>query len=239
MRQLHRGPLRIVITLLAMLCSAQSKPVDVECDSPLKGVSSHDFGRVWFNRKAIELEHRFVLQNKSSEPVTIEKVSSSCGCAVGNVQRSQLQAGEQTEVSVRLRLSQPGPQSESVWLNLGDRGIHELKVSAIAKVKGEFYCLQRAVAVRPGKDATLVLVATRLDNGQAPPDPEFIPPEHVTVRFGGWQLIHESDQAIGRPARWQALIYVAGGRELRQRTSMLIRSKTGDEIKVDLTGWPW
>jgi hypothetical protein len=59
----------------------------------------HDFGTV---PRGAKVHHRFVLQNRLNEPVTILNVRASCGCTSGTATTQLLQAGQTAAVDAEM-----------------------------------------------------------------------------------------------------------------------------------------
>jgi len=61
------------------------------------------------------LEHQFVVENKGNFPLTISKVTSSCGCAPATAGKNLIQPGESTMISTSWKLeARLGKQMKSI-----------------------------------------------------------------------------------------------------------------------------
>jgi len=90
-----------------------------------------DLGEVAINTEA---PFRARLVNRGSEPVVIENVGSSCGCAEAKVEPRQLAPGESAEVWGRYRAAlNPGPVSQQVLIQPAGRE------AIIVPVKGRVF----------------------------------------------------------------------------------------------------
>ena len=88
-----------------------------------------DFGQALKNR---ELAKEFYIRNFGNEDLTIEKVSTSCGCTVATGYSKVVKPGGSTPLQVTLHTQVPGRLQKSVLIRSNDptRGTYELKVSA-------------------------------------------------------------------------------------------------------------
>lgn len=108
-----------------------------------------DLGEVAINT---ETTFRACLVNRGSEPVAIEKVGSSCGCAEAKVEPRQLAPGESAEVSGKYRAaSHPGPVAQQVIIQPAGG------VPLVVRVKGNLFRTllwsPEAVVLRPSLTA--------------------------------------------------------------------------------------
>jgi hypothetical protein len=90
-----------------------------------------DFGQALKNK---ELVKEFQVRNHGSADLTIEKVTTSCGCtaALLNERDRVLKPGASAPLQVKLRTSVPGRLVKSVLIKSNDpaRELYELKVQA-------------------------------------------------------------------------------------------------------------
>lgn len=89
--------------ILLILTSCAIKP-EPPADGPRITFNHEefDFGHV---SEGIELEHVFTISNSGTEPLQIQKASSTCGCTVPTLPKSTLAPGESTRLTVKLDTS--------------------------------------------------------------------------------------------------------------------------------------
>lgn len=67
------------------------------------------------------VDHPFRFQNRSSKPVAIRRVQSTCGCTVADgYKKTPYAPGEEGELSLALTLPQVGRKSADVYVFLDD-----------------------------------------------------------------------------------------------------------------------
>lgn len=98
MKRMH---LFLGILFLAMItgCSAQenSEIIEQTTNQPEENQYAWDFGPVQEN---IILKHEFIFKNNTPQMLTIQNVSTSCGCTVSEVKQKILSPGESTTIGV-------------------------------------------------------------------------------------------------------------------------------------------
>lgn len=208
--------------------------------SPLVGASSYDFGEQAYRNGPLELRHTFTLTNRSDATVRIEKVATSCGCTAGAVSREAVEPGGSVEISATLKFDAPGRRRETIWLNLGETGVHTLSLSGIARRAYEFFAVQKAIRLSQDTAGTILLVATGVGNDPEPPTPDIHLPNGTEAHFDGWRLVFGSDEASGRPSRWQGVVKVEQvAAQLERPGKIVISLGQWQEVTVNPTGRPW
>jgi len=83
------------------------KAPKISCAEP-----SFNFGE---REEAETLDHQFVIQNTGNFPLTISKVTSSCGCTAVKAEKSHVQPGESTIISASWKLeARLGKQTKTI-----------------------------------------------------------------------------------------------------------------------------
>lgn len=90
----------------------------------------HDFGTI---KAGTVVSHDFVLENIGKRPLQILKTNASCGCTVGQPEKTLLQPGETTVLKVTFNSSgKKGQENKNVYLHVNDPGksMHTVTIAA-------------------------------------------------------------------------------------------------------------
>lgn len=106
--------------------SSESNPADVMKFNE----EVHDFGNVKEGSKA---EYVFEFVNKGKKPITIQNVSSSCGCTVPSWSKEPVAPKKKGQITVNYRTS-PGPINKQVTVmtDVGNK-VLRIKGTVVAK----------------------------------------------------------------------------------------------------------
>lgn len=77
------------------------------------------------------VQHTFILRNTGDAPLSIERVTPTCGCTVADLSSNVIAAGGQAEVKATLNLLQEGPQNRTVLVQSNDPKRPNLKLSLV------------------------------------------------------------------------------------------------------------
>lgn len=201
------------------------------------GEPLHDFGRVIFEGKNVELSHEFVLTNSHSRPLTIAHVSASCGCASAAASRNVIGPGKSASVRVVMRLLAPQRRRESVWVDCGADGVKTLSILAHVVRPTNVLPVEASVDLRRGEQA-LSFVVTSLTSDDEPRVPSLVVPEAVEPEFVSWRLVCLRDEAKGSAAAWIGTFRLTPTPDFRGGVAVL-RDGESPPFKVELTGRPW
>jgi hypothetical protein len=203
----------------------------------LTGSTQFDFGQLDFDGSILKVTHVFSLTNTSDRTVRVEKVVSSCGCAVADVKPRRVLPGQDVAVTAHLTFQTPGYRQALISLVLDGRSPLTLTMSGTARRLHTLYAAQRSLRLDPLAETQITLIATSLGSEVPPSAPCISAQGGVRCAFLGWELVHGLRRDIGRPARWHGAISVIGGAQNPPRGSKLIVEGPGGAVfKVDLTG---
>ncbi|HIA51569.1 MAG TPA: DUF1573 domain-containing protein [Candidatus Melainabacteria bacterium] len=93
-----------ILPLLFLLCACSAEQPKPPADAAQIAFDHEefDFGHV---AEGIELEHKFKIFNRGTQPLQIFKAYSTCGCTVPTLPKTLLQPGESTTLTVQLDTS--------------------------------------------------------------------------------------------------------------------------------------
>lgn len=98
--------------------------------------SSFDFGTIVQGDGPVSTT--FIVENTGGEALTINRLSTSCGCTTAKMDTSDFKAGEQRTMSVtfdpRVHKDQTGLIERVVYLQTSDPGRPEVEIDIIATV---------------------------------------------------------------------------------------------------------
>lgn len=208
-------------------------------EAALGGETLHDFGRVIFEGKNVELSHEFVLTNTHSRPLTIAHVSASCGCASAAASCNVVGPGESASVRVVMRLLAPQRRRESVWVDCGADGVKTLSILAHVVRPTNVLPVEASVDLRRGEQA-LSFVVTSLTSDDEPRVPSLVVPETVEPEFVSWRMrmVCPRDEAKGSAAAWIGTFRLTPTPDFRGGVAVLSDGES-PPFKVELTGRPW
>jgi hypothetical protein len=92
------------------------------------GGEEHDFGVMEPNSKG---EHAFVVKNTGEYPLSLEVIGSTCKCTIGELEKSELAPGEETQINLAWEVKSAGEdfgQSATLKTNDPTRGELSLKI---------------------------------------------------------------------------------------------------------------
>lgn len=119
----------IIVTLFLSGCAADRPNISV---SP----TSHDFGDILQNQGPVSTT--FTVKNTGGEPLTINRLSTSCGCTTAEMNESPLEPGESREMRVSfdpmVHPDQLGNIERVVYLQTSDPENPEVEIDLIGNV---------------------------------------------------------------------------------------------------------
>ncbi len=128
----------IILFLLFPLtgCFSQSAPANVSSpESPMKGSDPQawDFGQI---KKDKIVKHDFSVKNDSARTLTINGVTTSCGCTASEAKKKILAPGESTQISVEFNSKgYKGEVTQFVYVDTDDTENPVLKFTIKAFVQ--------------------------------------------------------------------------------------------------------
>jgi hypothetical protein len=167
-----------VVVLIALIVGG---PIEARA---FTGSTQFDFGHLDFVGSALERTHVFSLKNTSDRAVRIERVVSSCGCAVADVTPRTLPPGQEVKVTAQLTFQNPGYRQATISLVFGDRSPLNPTLSGTADRVHSLYAAQRAVRLEPLSERQVTLVATSLGS-EAPPAVPRVEAQHGVACTSG------------------------------------------------------
>ncbi|HRP89839.1 MAG TPA: DUF1573 domain-containing protein [Edaphocola sp.] len=103
----------------------------------------HDFGKIKEGSKA---EFVFEFVNKSKKPITIQNVSSSCGCTVPSWSKEPVAPKKKGQITVNYRTT-PGPINKQVTV-MTDAGNKVLRITGSVEAKPAASVPQKNSAIK-------------------------------------------------------------------------------------------
>ncbi|MAE09123.1 MAG: hypothetical protein CL661_10230 [Bacteroidetes bacterium] len=95
---------------------------------------TYDFKTVEQNKPAIA---EFVFTNTSSEPISISRVKSSCGCTVTGYDKAPILPGQESKITATYNSRKPGSFRKSISVFMSDNSQFTLNIKGKVEAKGQ------------------------------------------------------------------------------------------------------
>ena len=119
---------------MAKNAERRSDPVDVSQGRPRAEVPErvYAFGKM---ERGATMSHAFIVRNVGEQPLTLEVVSTTCKCTVGDLEQNQVAPGEDTEVLLEWTAkTQAGPFRHGAGLQTNDPGNSRIELTVEGEV---------------------------------------------------------------------------------------------------------
>lgn len=198
---------------------------------PLDGPTEYDFGTVSFETAPKYVEHTFALVNDSSEPIQVQRASSSCGCTEAVVPGEVIGPGQTLELPVRLRLTHSGLKEAVVTVSFYDGGSIDLGIRATGKLVHSLRAIPSRVRLRPphGRGNTRLW----MESDTEPPAPTISSHELLNVNFERWRQTGQHNADTSTPASWTGEVSMqASGEGPPRGTEIEFALPDGESVRV-------
>jgi hypothetical protein len=157
---------------------------------------SKDFGSV---PRGPTLTHHFRVVNKTRTPVSISKVSVSCGCVTASALKTYLKPGEETAVMARMDTTRfTGPKSVTIHVQFDRPNFEEVRLWVQANGRNDFNLSPEMLAfgqVKRGTGATASVQVTFHGNRDARilaarGESNYVQPSYVEVRRHDHEVVY-------------------------------------------------
>lgn len=211
-------------------------------ESPLEGITLHDFGDIEYQGVIMKLSHDFKLVNAGTQTIRILGITSTCGCTTGTASRDVVKPGQTVVIPAVLRVAKPGESLETLWLHIDSFGNMPLTIKASAKGTQTVRVQRRAVRLAPRTPSQITIAVTDRDSDLPPREITIRCPENVVASIGDWMVVFPKDVEKGdRPARWEAVLEISqkGDEPLSIGSSLTLLWGEEQIAELDLTGRAW
>lgn len=207
---------------------------------PLAGDLRHDFGVVLVPKDTITVRHTFDLTNRTSRPITIETIHSSCGCAAAKPDRTRIEPGESVQLKAALALNKSGLKKAHVTLVLNDDRLVALHMRAIARKErvlshNEGRLRDGKLPVSPTQATVITLFAEIVDSDDPPAGLTWTAPPDIEVSATEWKLQLRRRKSSHEPARWLCQIKIRPvNQPLGEDAAIRIKYPPDEELIIPL-----
>ncbi len=174
----------------------------------LSGERSHDFGTVELLDKPVELEHTFVLTNRSRRRVEIANVKTSCGCTVAEPSTRLLEPGDSVKIEATLTMKDDVRKKAKSYLDYGADDVDVLYLEAFARLRQRLKVAPGRDTLGPGETLDRLIFYLDYDSNEPPPAPRITGPEGVAAEMNGWTKVAGRRTSTGSAARWRSRLRV-------------------------------
>jgi len=201
--------------------------------SPLEGEMSYDFGIVPVQKGGTMIEHTFALRNRTRKTLEITYVKTSCGCAVADISRHEVQPGETVDIKAKLNLTGSLLKQETVSLVLKGLGVRQLSLRARGRRIEKLRSDDSFIIASAGEDTRFQLFA-ELWEGDSRDPPTVSASEGVRVTIEDWKETRAGIPREGRPATWIAVLLIHPDLEAMEPLEVKIALKEGQSLTLPL-----
>jgi hypothetical protein len=216
----------LALTLALAACGGEDGPA-------LSGPMMHDFGVADFTGPDMVLEHAFDLTNASSGTVSIDRLTSSCGCVKPTADAMTIEAGASVRIGAAMKVAAPGRTLEHITIILaGGREPVRLELRADVRLVRTLVAMEPAIALDAAGAGALTLRAETSAPGWPPDGPWWEPVEGMAIEFDGWRVVEGDD--VSAKAVWEGILRVKRNGPSPPDATLLIRVGTHHELRVKL-----
>ncbi len=170
----------------------------------LAGQRSHDFGTVELVDNAVDLQHTFVLTNRSRRTIEIANVKTSCGCTAADPSTRTLPPGASVEIAATLTLKDDVRKKASIYLDYGAEDVDVLHLEAFARLRHRLKAAPGPDRLEPGETIDRLIFYLDYDSNDAPPAPRITTPPGVRAEINEWAKVAGRRPSTGSAARWRS-----------------------------------
>ncbi|MDG2423910.1 MAG: DUF1573 domain-containing protein [Phycisphaerales bacterium] len=196
------GPLAgaLVVLGLVVLAILAWFVIQLIMASPLSGGRHHDFGTIMLKDIPTHTKaHVFQLENTSGQPLTIRKVTASCGCTEITPYEKSIPVDGIAEIPVRMSLKRSTREKADITITFVDAPPMKLSVEAAGRLANPLIIEPRGLRLRPGDVRPVTIVMENWDD-QPREMPTIELPEGIDVKTQPWKRVRESNASRGMPS---------------------------------------
>jgi hypothetical protein len=226
------GAIVVAAILVAMYMFTLGRPV-------LVGDDFHDFGAliVRGSRAPGIGEHTFKLTNRTSRPLQINAITTSCGCAITESNTDVVQPGEALELDVKLIVRDNGLSVQTVSIQIENRGVQTLTVRGTGRRAQQLRSSRRLIQLVPDEPVTMSMFMDvwpdDLPSADAVPELVFEGSDGLEVTMLGWSRQREYDDRRGMPAIWTGQLRVQTSQDsLPEDAELVVRTEPQQVVRV-------
>lgn len=188
----------------------------------LVGEDHHDFGMIVIPIGQTDgmREHTFTLTNRTGSSITVNRVTTTCGCTATRYAPDVIEPGGTLDVSVALTVSNNGVSNQSVHIHTAERGMRTLTITGVGRREQQLRAGRLFLPLFDDREQTFAVFAEiwpgDLPDGVTEPTLSVDGGDVLHVSVQRWFEQRPASARANTPAIWNGLISVRALEGMRE-----------------------